>query len=125
MMSKETGVLLVSHVAEVAEGLKKLLSQVAGDVTILAAGGTEDGEVGTSFDKISAALEEFEESTILAFYDLGSAKMNLEMAMETSDKDITLYDTAFIESAYTASSLLQADVPVEDINKQLEELKVK
>lgn len=124
-MSKETGVLLVSHVAEVADGLKKLLSQVAADVTIVAAGGTEDGEVGTSFDKINAALEEFEESTILAFYDLGSAKMNLEMAMETSDKDITLYDTAFIESAYTASSLLQADVPVEDINKQLEELKVK
>lgn len=124
-MSKDTGVLLVSHVNEVAEGLKKLLSQVAADVTIVAAGGTEDGEVGTSFDKISAALESFEESTILAFYDLGSAKMNLEMAMETSDKEVTLYDTAFIESAYTASSLLQADMPVEDINKQLEELKVK
>lgn len=124
-MSKDTGVLLVSHVSEVAEGLKKLLSQVAADVTIVAAGGTEDGEVGTSFDKISAALEGFEESTILAFYDLGSAKMNLEMAMETSDKEVTLYDTAFIESAYTAASLLQADVPVEDINKQLEELKVK
>lgn len=124
-MSKETGVLLVSHVAEVAEGLKKLLNQVAADVTIIAAGGTEEGEVGTSFDKISAALEQFEESTILAFYDLGSAKMNLEMAMETSDKDITLYDTAFIESAYAASSLLQAGMPLEDINKQLDELKVK
>lgn len=47
------------------------------------------------------------------------------MAIETTDKNITLYDTAFIESAYTAASLLQVDVPVEDIDKQLAELKVK
>lgn len=124
-MGKEIGILLVSHVEEVAQGLTKLLSQVAADVTIKPAGGTEDGEVGTSFDKISAAVEEFEEDTIIAFYDLGSAKMNLEMAIETSDKNITLYDTAFIESAYTAASLLQVDVPLQDIDKQLAELKVK
>jgi|SRR5690606_28675377 len=125
MMANKPGILLVSHVSDIADGLATLLGQVAGDVTIIAAGGTEDGEVGTSFDKISAAVEEFEEDTILAFYDLGSAKMNLEMAIETTDKNITLYDTAFIESAYTAASLLQVDVPVEDIDKQLAELKVK
>ena len=124
-MGKEIGILLVSHVEEVAQGLTKLLSQVAADVTIIPAGGTEDGEVGTSFDKISAAVEKFEEDKIIAFYDLGSAKMNLEMAIETADKEITLYDTAFIESAYTAASLLQVDVPIEDIDKQLAELKVK
>ena len=125
MMANKPGILLVSHVSDIADGLATLLGQVAGDVTIIAAGGTEDGKVGTSFDKISAAVEEFEEDTILAFYDLGSAKMNLEMAIETTDKNITLYDTAFIESAYTAASLLQVDVPVEDIDKQLAELKVK
>lgn len=125
MMANKPGILLVSHVSDIADGLATLLGQVAGDVTIIAAGGIEDGEVGTSFDKISAAVEEFEEDTILAFYDLGSAKMNLEMAIETTDKNITLYDTAFIESAYTAASLLQVDVPVEDIDKQLAELKVK
>lgn len=124
-MANKPGILLVSHVSDIAEGLATLLGQVAGDVTIIAAGGTEEGEVGTSFDKISTAVEEFEEDTILAFYDLGSAKMNLEMAIETTDKNITLYDTAFIESAYTAASLLQVDVPVEDIDKQLAELKVK
>lgn len=125
MMANKPGILLVSHVSDIADGLATLLGQVAADVTIKAAGGTEEGEVGTSFDKISAAVEGFEEDTILAFYDLGSAKMNLEMAIETTDKTITLYDTAFIESAYTAASLLQVDVPVEDIDKQLVELKVK
>lgn len=124
-MSRSHGILLVTHVEEVADGLAKLLGQVAGDVTIKTASGTEDRDVGTSFDKISAALDTFEEDNILAFYDLGSAKMNLEMAMESSDKDITLYDTAFVEGAYTAASLLQADVGLEMINEQLEPLKVK
>lgn len=124
-MTKEYGVLLVSHVEEVADGLLRLLEQVAGEVTIKTAGGTEDGDVGTSFDKISEALSSFEEENILCFYDLGSAKMNLEMAMEMSDKRIELFDTAFVESAYTAASLIQADVDLDTIKSQLDEMKVK
>lgn len=124
-MSKKYGVLLISHVEEIATGLVKLISQVAADVTIKTAGGTEDGDIGTSFDKINAVLDEFEEDKILAFYDLGSAKMNLEMAMEFSDKEIILYETALIEGAYVAASLLQADVDLETIEEQLKPLIIK
>lgn len=124
-MNKEYGVLLISHVEEIATGLVKLISQVAADVTIKTAGGTEDGDIGTSFDKINAVLGEFEEDKILAFYDLGSAKMNLEMAMEFSDKEIILYETALIEGAYVAASLLQADVDLETIEEQLKPLIIK
>lgn len=124
-MTKKYGILIVSHVEEITEGLLKLLDQVAGDVTIKAAGGAEEGEVGTSFDKINQALQEFEEETILAFYDLGSAKMNLEMAMEGTDKEIILYETAFIEGAYVAASLLQTDVDLSVVEEQLESLTIK
>lgn len=124
-MNKEYGVLLISHVEEIATGLVKLISQVAADVTIKTAGGTEDGDIGTSFDKINAVLDEFEEDKILAFYDLGSAKMNLEMAMEFSDKEIILYETALIEGAYVAALLLQADVDLETIEEQLKPLIIK
>lgn len=124
-MSKEYGILLISHVEDIANGLTKLLEQVAGDVTIKTAGGTEEGDVGTSFDKIRAVLDEFEEEKVLAFYDLGSAKMNLEMALEFTDKDVKLYETAFIEGAYVAASLLQADSDLETIEGQLEELVIK
>ena len=124
-MNKEYGVLLISHVEEIATGLAKLISQVASDITIKTAGGTEDGDIGTSFDKINAVLDEFEEDKILAFYDLGSAKMNLEMAMEFSDKEIILYETALIEGAYVAASLLQADVDLETIEEQLKPLIIK
>lgn len=124
-MTKEYGILLVSHSEKIAEGLKDLLLEVAGDVTIATAGGTEDGDIGTSFDKISNVVAEMEEEKILAFYDLGSAKMNIEMVTDFSDKEITLYETSFIEGAYVAASLLQADVDLETINGQLEPLIVK
>lgn len=124
-MSKKYGILLVSHVEEVAVGIIRLIEQVAADVTIKPAGGTEDGRVGTSFDRITEAIATFEEDTLLAFYDLGSAKMNIEIAMETTDKTIILYDTAFIEGAYVAASLLQTGADLETVEGQLESLIVK
>lgn len=119
------GITLVSHVSDIADGLPKLLKQVAKDVPITTAGGTDDGRIGTSMQKIMKAFEDNSADEILAFYDLGSAKMNLEMAMEMSDKKVHLYDTAFIEGAYTAASLIQAGVSLEDIEKQLKPLTIK
>lgn len=119
------GITLVSHVPEIAEGLPKLLNQVAKDVPITTAGGTNDNDIGTSMEKIMQAFDDNQADEILAFYDLGSAKMNLEMAMEMSDKKVHLYDTAFLEGAYTAASLIQAGVGLADIEKQLKPLTIK
>lgn len=124
-MTKPYGILLVSHVEEIANGLLRLLDQVAADVTIKTAGGTDDGKVGTDFNKIQDTLNEFEEENILAFYDLGSAKLNLEMAMDFSEKNVTLYDASFLEGAYVTASLLQTDVDLETIEEQLKPLIVK
>ncbi|XGK33506.1 dihydroxyacetone kinase phosphoryl donor subunit DhaM [Lactobacillus acidophilus] len=119
------GITLVSHVPEIAEGLPQLLNQVAKDVPITTAGGTNDNDIGTSMEKIMQAFADNQADEILAFYDLGSAKMNLEMAIEMSDEKVHLYDTAFLEGAYTAASLIQAGVNLEDIEKQLKPLTIK
>lgn len=121
-MTKAHGILLISHVEKMANGLYELLNQVASDVSIKVAAGTENGEIGTSFDKISQALEEFTEEKVLVFYDLGSAKMNVEIAMEFSDKEILLYSSAFVEGAYTAAALLQANMEFPAIEDQLNKL---
>ena len=92
---------------------------------ITKAGGTNDNDIGTSMEKIMQAFADNQADEILAFYDLGSAKMNLEMAIEMSDKKVHLYDTAFLEGAYTAASLIQAGVNLEDIEKQLNPLTIK
>ncbi len=119
------GIVVVSHVPEIAAGIQRLLGQVAQDVSITIAGGTDDNQVGTSLTKITQAFDANHADELLAFYDLGSAKMNLEMAIEMSDKTVHLYDTALIESAYTAASLLQAAVPLADVEGQLAPLKIK
>ncbi|MFD1420648.1 dihydroxyacetone kinase phosphoryl donor subunit DhaM [Lactiplantibacillus songbeiensis] len=119
------GIVVVSHVPEVAAGVVTLIKQVAANVPITYAGGTDDQLIGTSMAKISTAFEDNSADELLAFYDLGSAKMNLEMAIEMSDKTVHLYDTALVESAYTAASLLQAGVPLAAVEAQLAPLKIK
>ena len=119
------GITLVSHVPEITKGLNKLLKQVAKDVPITIAGGTNDQDIGTSMDKILQAFSDNQASEILAFYDLGSAKMNLELAQEMTSKKIHVYDVSFIEGAYTAAALVEAGVDLSEIEQQLGPLKIK
>lgn len=119
------GITLVSHVPEITKGLNQLLKQVAKDVPITIAGGTNDQDIGTSMDKILQAFSDNQASEILAFYDLGSAKMNLELAQEMTSKKIHVYDVSLIEGAYTAAALVEAGVDLSEIEQQLEPLKIK
>lgn len=121
----KTGIVIVSHVKEIGDGLARLIKEIAADVPVTVAAGLASGEVGTSFDKINQAFEENSAEHLLAFYDLGSAKMNLEMAIDTTEKEVELFDTALIESAYTAAALLQVDTSLEAIKEQLVPLKIK
>ena len=119
------GIVMVSHVSDVVVGIERLINEVAKEVSVTTAGGTEDNGVGTSFEKILTAFEENEADQLLAFYDLGSAKMNLEMAIEMTDKEVILYDTALLESSYTAAALIQAGADLSAIEEQLSPLKIK
>ncbi|EOH96698.1 dihydroxyacetone kinase, phosphotransfer subunit [Enterococcus haemoperoxidus ATCC BAA-382] len=119
------GVVIVSHVKEIGEGVDRLIKEVAKDVPITVAAGLDQGEVGTSFEKIMDAFEKNPAQTLFAFYDLGSAKMNLEMAIDMTEKEVLLFDTALVESAYTAAALLQVDTPIDVIKEQLAPLKIK
>ena len=119
------GMVLVTHVADVSEGVVKLLREVAKDVEITVGAGLDDGQIGTSFERIQTAFDANPAEELLVFYDLGSAKMNLEMVMEFSERPVHLYDTAFVESAYTAAALIQAESNLDEINQQLAPLKIK
>ncbi|KRK71051.1 dihydroxyacetone kinase phosphoryl donor subunit DhaM [Lacticaseibacillus nasuensis] len=119
------GIVVVSHVPEVAQGITRLIKQVAANTPLTYAGGTDDNDIGTSMAKISQAFEDNSADELLAFYDLGSAKMNLEMAIEMTDKKVHLYDVALIEGAYTAASLVEAGVDLAAVEAQLAPLKIK
>ncbi|MDU1847806.1 PTS-dependent dihydroxyacetone kinase, phosphotransferase subunit DhaM [bioreactor metagenome] len=119
-----TGIIIVSHVYEIAKGINRLLQEVASDVNIEVVGGISEVEIGTSFDNILQLIEQHPSDNLLAFYDLGSAKMNLEMARELSEKSITIYDVPIVEGSYTAAALLQANVANNVIEQQLKELHI-
>ncbi|MBG9981522.1 PTS-dependent dihydroxyacetone kinase phosphotransferase subunit DhaM [Aerococcaceae bacterium DSM 111020] len=121
---QNVSIVVVSHVPEITTGVTRLLQEVAQDVDIHLVGGLEDGSIGTSFDRVQEQIEATQHDHVFAFYDLGSAKMNLEMAMDFSGKNIELFDVAFIEGSYTAAALLQAGAEVEEIRSQLSALKV-
>ncbi|EKQ06313.1 dihydroxyacetone kinase phosphoryl donor subunit DhaM [Latilactobacillus sakei] len=119
------GIIIASHVEDIARGVANLAQQAAKDVPITFAGGTDDGGIGSSMTKISAAIDANGADELLAFYDLGSAKMNLDMAVELADKPVHVYDVALVEGAYSAATLAGAGLDLAGIEAQLAPLKIK
>ena len=83
------GLVIVSHSARLAEGVAELAGQMAqGKVGIAVAGGTSEGALGTSVEKIVDALNQVDgPDGILVLLDLGSAVMATEMAVEAFAKE--------------------------------------
>lgn len=125
MAKHALGILISSHVPALAEGVATLLKGSAPTVPITYAGGTDEDDIGASFEKILEAVEANEGEEIFAFYDLGSAMMTLQLVQEMSEKTIYLLDVALVEGAFTAAVLVQSGVSREAILEQLEPLKIK
>ncbi|MFD1471389.1 dihydroxyacetone kinase phosphoryl donor subunit DhaM [Companilactobacillus mishanensis] len=119
------GIVIVSHSVKIADGVKDLISEAAPSLSITVAGGTDENAIGSSLEKIQKAFDENIGDEILAFYDLGSSKMNLEMFMEMTDKVVHKYDVALVEGAYTAATLAEIDSPLETIENSLKPLIIK
>ena len=101
--------VIVSHSARLAEGVVELAAQMAqGKVPIVAAGGTIDGALGTSVDKILDALRQVDGSDgILLLLDLGSAVMAAEMAVEAFAREqhypVVISSAPLVEGAVVAA----------------------
>ncbi|WP_020574892.1 phosphoenolpyruvate--protein phosphotransferase [Actinopolymorpha alba] len=103
------GLVLVSHVAELADGVRALAAQMAPDVAIVAAGGADDGEIGTSFEKVLAGVLAIDDGAgVAVLYDLGSAQMTAELVLETLDPEqaqrIRIADAPLVEGALAAAT---------------------
>ncbi|HKE99093.1 MAG TPA: dihydroxyacetone kinase phosphoryl donor subunit DhaM [Actinomycetes bacterium] len=77
------GLVVVSHSAGIAAGTVELARQMAGEVRIEAAGGTDDGGIGTDATLIARAIEAADSGQgVLVLVDLGSAVLSARMAIE-------------------------------------------
>ncbi|TFG82539.1 MAG: PTS-dependent dihydroxyacetone kinase phosphotransferase subunit DhaM, partial [Erysipelotrichales bacterium] len=118
-------IVLVSHSESLALGLKQLLDEVAHDVVITTAGSTFDGRVGTSYEKVQEAVDNNPFSELLVFYDLGSAKMNIDVVLETTAKKLHVMDCAMVEGAYVAAAMLGGEQSLDAVINELKPLMIK
>jgi len=107
------GLVIVSHSAALASGVRELAAQMAPGVTIAVAGGTDEGGIGTSFERVTTALAEADSGDgVVVLYDLGSALLTTETAVEFSDPDaaerITVVDAPLVEGAVAAAVAAQS-----------------
>jgi dihydroxyacetone kinase phosphotransfer subunit len=98
--------LIVSHSAQLAAGVKEFAEQVAGGkVQIAAAGGAADGSLGTSVDHIQERLQQVASPDgTLVLVDLGSAVLSVEMAIEAlGANQVQISNAPLVEGAYLAA----------------------
>lgn len=123
------GMVIVSHSNKIAEGVKELSLQMAPDVPIASAGGTKDGRIGTDIDLILRAIDKvYSDEGVIILFDLGSALMNAEMALEFLPEDrrekVEIVDTALVEGAITAAVEISMEKNMKDIIKGIEVMKL-
>ncbi|TFD21471.1 dihydroxyacetone kinase phosphoryl donor subunit DhaM [Cryobacterium sp. TMS1-13-1] len=102
------GLVFVSHSAKIAAGLVELARQMAPTVRLVAAGGTDEGAIGTSFDMITTALAEADGGAgVVILCDLGSAILTAETARDFLDQaeqdQVRIVDAPLVEGGVAAA----------------------
>jgi phosphoenolpyruvate---glycerone phosphotransferase subunit DhaM len=125
MSTPTVGIVLVSHSAELAAGAAHLAAQVSGGtVTIIAAGGTDDGDLGTSAAKVADGLRHANQGAgVVVLPDLGSAVLTVKAVLEDHCEAATvlLADAPFVEGAVAATVTAAAGGDVNAVAAAAEE----
>ncbi|MEN2737375.1 dihydroxyacetone kinase phosphoryl donor subunit DhaM [Microbacterium sp. X-17] len=107
-MTGKVGLVFVSHSSQLAAGAVALAGQMAPSVTLLAAGGTDDDGIGTSFGKVMTAVGEADQgSGVVVVSDLGSALLTAETVLDLLPEDerarVRVVDGPFVEGGVAAA----------------------
>lgn len=121
------GLVVVSHSEKLAQGVVELAAQMAHDVTMVAAGGTEDAAggtvIGTSLERVMNALSTADAGDgVLVLTDLGSAVMTAESALEFmgNPDTIDLADAPLVEGTVAAAVAAQSGASLAEVRKAAE-----
>lgn len=104
-MTSSVGIVLVSHSADLALGARQIAQQIGSEaVPVVAAGGTDDGGIGTSYDLVLAAVTQADQGAgVLVLPDLGSSVLTTRTVLEDHPRaGVRLVDAPFIEGAVAA-----------------------
>lgn len=114
------GIVIVSHSQKLAEGVKELAEMMARDVQIAAAGGLDDGMLGTSYGRIMMAVEDVcGRDGAVILMDMGSAVMTAELVQENlKDDQVKLVDCPLVEGAVLAAVAAAGGADVMEVVRQ-------
>ena len=118
------GIVVVSHSADLADGLAALASQMAGpEVRIEPAGGLPDGGLGTDEDRVRAAIRAADQgSGVVILGDLGSAILTVRHVLERhANGHVRLVDAPLVEGAVAAAVTASANMPLDDVARSAED----
>ncbi|MFD5086987.1 dihydroxyacetone kinase phosphoryl donor subunit DhaM [Kitasatospora sp. NPDC058406] len=123
-MSDYVGIVLVSHSARLAAGLKELLGELASDaVRVVVAAGTETGGLGTSYDLIARAVAEADAGAgVVVLPDLGSSVLTAVTVLEDDPRPgVVLVDAPFVEGAVSAAVTASTGAALSEVVAAAEE----
>ncbi|MGC0143904.1 MULTISPECIES: dihydroxyacetone kinase phosphoryl donor subunit DhaM [unclassified Pseudactinotalea] len=115
----ETALVLVSHSGQLARGCAQVAAQMAPDVTILAAGGTSEEGIGTSYDLVESSVRRAladGAGYVVLLADLGSALLTAESVQEMlADERVLIAHAPFVEGAVAAAVSAQSGADGEQV----------
>ncbi len=116
------GIVIVSHSAKLAEGVRELALQMAAGVPMAVAGGLDDPEqpIGTDVIAVMAAIESvYGDDGVLVLMDLGSALLSADMALEMLPAQmagrVRLCGAPLVEGALAAAVQAAAGGSLDDV----------
>jgi PTS hybrid protein len=121
------GIVLISHSSGLAAGAAELVSQIAGGARVVPAGGTDDGRLGTSTDRITEAITAADTGDgVLLIPDLGSSVLSAlallaDLDPEQDGKHVRIADAPFIEGAVAAAVAASSGLALAAVAQAAEE----
>ena len=127
-MKEKVGIVIVSHSPDVARGTADMVRQMVGnDIPLSYCGGNPDGGLGTSVEKIMAAINAaWSNRGVAILVDLGGAETNSEMAIELLPQErqakVVVCNAPIVEGAVMAATESWGGASLQDVKRTAEEL---
>ncbi len=121
------GIVIVSHSAKAADGIKELALQMSGgSSSIEAAGGLTDGSIGTDAVRIMEAVRKVDDGDgVVILADLGSAVLSSSLALELIEEAVRervkIADAPILEGTIIAAVQASIGDTVENVLVAAEE----
>jgi len=127
-MSKNVGIVIVSHSPDVAKGAADMVRQMVGtNVPLAWCGGNPGGGLGTSVEAIVRSLDlAWSDAGVVIMVDMGGAETNSEMAIEMMPEKrrtkIVVCNGPVVEGAVMAATESSSGATLERVRRAAEEL---